>query len=236
MSYQQPTWAAWQWPRAAQSYQSAQFPATSYQGQATGQQQTGWEYAGGAAAGQTTTGVQSLQGGQAQPTASAVQTPTTATTSQSTQPQQPTMQPAAAQSAGVQAGAAGEMQGAAAQTTGVQAGAEAGMAAPAGVPSVDVLETTDEVLVYVDMPGFEEDHITIQADEQTLVVTGERPDDYDPDDYTVHLRERPMRVQRSVYLPGTADVEDATAEHDNGVCEITLPKSEEGRGRTIAFQ
>ncbi|AGN01779.1 hsp20-type molecular chaperone [Salinarchaeum sp. Harcht-Bsk1] len=103
------------------------------------------------------------------------------------------------------------------------------------VPPIDVYETADEVLIHVDTPGFEEDEIELRADEQTLLVTAVR--EQEPEEgRSPLLLERPTHLERVVQIPPGADVEGAKATHDDGVCTVTIPKTESRRRRTIAFQ
>ena len=127
----------------------------------------------------------------------------------------------------------------AAATGGQQQSGAVEVRPPAVTPNVDAIESDDEVVVLVDAPGFDEEHITVHADESNLYVTADRSDDpiADTDEgERVLLRERPTRLERAIALPGHIDPHEATAEHDNGVCRITIPKNEEDRQHEIAFQ
>jgi len=109
----------------------------------------------------------------------------------------------------------------------------------AATPNVDVVESEQEVVVLLDAPGFEEDHITVHADANNLYVTADRSEDPSAgsaDGERTLLRERPVRLERAITLPGYIDPEQATAEHENGVCRIVVPKDEEERRHEIAFQ
>lgn len=109
----------------------------------------------------------------------------------------------------------------------------------AATPNIDVVESEQEVVVLLDAPGFEEEHITVHADATNLYVTADRSEDPAAGSESGEralLRERPMRIERAITLPGYIDPEQATAEHENGVCRITVPKDEEERRHEIAFQ
>lgn len=109
----------------------------------------------------------------------------------------------------------------------------------AAVPMVDIVESAEEVVVYVDLPGFEEEEIDIHADANNLFVTADRSDDpvYDADEgESALLTERPVRLERRVSLPSHIDPEEATATREDGVCQITVPKDEQERRHEIGFQ
>ncbi|SEW25897.1 Hsp20/alpha crystallin family protein [Halobacterium jilantaiense] len=110
---------------------------------------------------------------------------------------------------------------------------------PAATPSADVVESDDELVVLLDAPGFEEDQITVHADANNVYVTADRSDDAAPASIEgghALLQERPLRLERAIALPGHVDPEQATAEHDNGVCRISVPKDEDDRRHEIGFQ
>jgi HSP20 family protein len=106
---------------------------------------------------------------------------------------------------------------------------------PAYAPLADVLETPDEIIVFVDCPGFEQDEIRVEVDNQHLIISAQRSDELDEEEQFVS-RERPTRLERTIQIPLQATVEDARAAYQNGVCRVTLPKNESERRRTIGFE
>jgi HSP20 family protein len=110
-----------------------------------------------------------------------------------------------------------------------------GFESPASSPPIDVYDTSDEIWVYVDLPGFEDDDIRIQGDETNLVVTAERRGN--PEDGASPLvKERAMTVERTIPLHAPVDVSEATARHRNGVCEVVLPKTAAEQYREIKLR
>jgi HSP20 family protein len=107
------------------------------------------------------------------------------------------------------------------------------------VPAADVVESPTEIVVYVDTPGFEKEHLQIHADGNRIYLSGDRAEDatIDTDKGERPLvMERPLRVERTIPLPVQVDPEQVTATHDNGVCEIVVPKDETDRRHEIGFQ
>lgn len=105
-------------------------------------------------------------------------------------------------------------------------------------PAADVIETPNEIVVYVDTPGFEKDHLQIHADGNRVYLSGDRSEDAAIDtEEGEHalLAERPVRIERTIPLPVDIDPELVTASHDNGVCEIVVPKDETERRHEIGF-
>ncbi|WP_232702747.1 Hsp20/alpha crystallin family protein [Halobacterium wangiae] len=118
-------------------------------------------------------------------------------------------------------------------------GESVGSQTPAAVPMVDIVESAEDVVVYIDVPGFGEDQIDIHADANNLFFTADRSEDsvFDEDEgESPLLTERPVRLERRISLPAHIDPEEATATQDDGVCEITVPKDEEERRHEIGFQ
>jgi HSP20 family protein len=116
-------------------------------------------------------------------------------------------------------------------------GGESGGAqqAQAMAPHVDLIETADEFVLLVDAPGFDEDDIDIYADDYSVIVSAQRSLDLDRGERAIRT-ERPSRLERTIKLPVVVDIGDASASYDNGVCRITVEKTEEDRGRRIGFQ
>lgn len=150
---------------------------------------------------------------------------------QSQQSGQSTMSQPATQGAVQQSGQGAPQQPSA--TGGVQAGpAEQArqQASPVSyVPLVDVYEHPSAIEVVVDLPGFEEDDIQLNADTQTLHVSAERPADTDEERVAVQ-RERPTHIERAVTIPVHVELEEASAVYEAGVCRVTLPKSDSDVG------
>jgi len=113
---------------------------------------------------------------------------------------------------------------------------EQGQSELVGTPSIDMVDMPDEIVLFVDLPGYKEDDIKIQADGQNLNISAERRDEDEQQEGQRFTRERPKKLQRMVRLPSQADVNAAEAAYEDGVCKITLPKMEEEKQHEIAFQ
>lgn len=92
-------------------------------------------------------------------------------------------------------------------------------------PFVDVVEHPRSLEVYIDIPGFDEDDIQLDADAQTLRIVAERAVDH-PDEAVVLQHERPPRFERTIQIPVHVEIEDAEASYEAGVCHVSLPKSD----------
>lgn len=91
-------------------------------------------------------------------------------------------------------------------------------------PAIDVVDNSDELWVFVDVPGFTEDELRIRGDESTLLISAERIAEVE-EGRNVLVHERPSRVERTIQLPAAVSVDEAAVTYEAGVCKITLPKA-----------
>jgi len=93
------------------------------------------------------------------------------------------------------------------------------------LPAADVYETADEVVVALDVPGFEEKQLDIEVSDHTLKVTGTRKEGKEESEKEFHLQERlELAFERRFTLPIDADTTRVKAVFDNGVLEVHAPK------------
>lgn len=88
--------------------------------------------------------------------------------------------------------------------------------------SADVLESSDEFLVLINVPGCEKEDIDLRFANGVVRVTADRDIDYE--DYTALQQSRPERISGTVPIPDEVDLGEARAEYRNGVLRVTLPK------------
>ncbi len=91
-------------------------------------------------------------------------------------------------------------------------------------PAVDVYETTDAVVVVVDLPGVPSDGLDVTLRERRLVIRGTRPDPTPPGAVRTHrLDIVPGPFELAIRVPAGVDVDAVTAQAANGVLRVTLP-------------
>ncbi len=88
--------------------------------------------------------------------------------------------------------------------------------------SADILESNDEFLVLINVPGCEKDDIDLRFANGVVRVTADRDLDYEG--YEALQRSRPDRITGTVPIPDEVDLGEAHAEYRNGVLRVTLPK------------
>lgn len=104
-------------------------------------------------------------------------------------------------------------------------------------PAIDVLETKDELVLKVEVPGIEPKEISVTLAEQVLTIAGEKKFEKEEKDEKFFRMERSMGAfSRSVRLPVPVDSTKVTAAFKNGLLTVTLPKTKEVKGTSIPIK
>ena len=104
-------------------------------------------------------------------------------------------------------------------------------------PAVDMFQTDDEVVVKVALPGFKADEVQINVTGDVLTLRGELKHEEEKKERAWHIREhRWDSFERSIALPTEVTADRASADFENGILTITLPKAEEVKPKTISVK
>ena len=106
------------------------------------------------------------------------------------------------------------------------------------VPPMDVEDDEDLIRVSFEIPGVNRDDVTVTVENGVLTVAGEKrlertSGDEKSGPYSVERRYG--RFERSLSLPQSVDTDKVSAQYENGVLTLELPKSSESRKRKIAI-
>ena len=105
----------------------------------------------------------------------------------------------------------------------------------ARVPTLDLKEEADRFLVQAELPGMTKDDVSIEMDDEVLVITANKEQEREEEEGGYIRRERGcMRFYRQLRLPENVDRGGIKAKMENGVLEVVLPKvkaSEEKRSK-----
>jgi HSP20 family protein len=105
------------------------------------------------------------------------------------------------------------------------------------LPSLDVSETKNDLVVKAELPGLEPKDIDISLSEGILTIKGEKKQEKEEKEENYHLIERSYgSFTRSVRLPREVQSERINASFKNGVLRVTLPKSEEAKRKEIKIK
>lgn len=103
--------------------------------------------------------------------------------------------------------------------------------------ALDVHESADDVTVRASIPGVKPEDIDISVTGDTLTIKGETREENEEKNGSYHLRERRYGAfQRSISLPTLVKADKASAEFENGVLTLTLPKVEEVKPKSIKIK
>lgn len=101
-------------------------------------------------------------------------------------------------------------------------------------PPTDVYETSEAIIIVVEIGGVSPDELNIQLDEAVLVIRGRRTRCTLPDQVAIHRLEIARGdFDTHVHLPAAIDREAVTATYRDGLLTITLPKE---KTRTVHIQ
>jgi HSP20 family protein len=104
-------------------------------------------------------------------------------------------------------------------------------------PSVDILETDNELVMKADIPGVNLKDIDIRIENGTLTLKGERKFEREDKNKGFHRQERSYgSFVRYFTLPDTVDSENVKADYQGGVLTVTLPKKEVAKPKSIKVQ
>lgn len=98
------------------------------------------------------------------------------------------------------------------------------------VPSVDMFEEADAVVIKAELPGLAKEDVEIHLSDDVLTISGEKKAEEKVERKDYHRIERSFgSFSRSIRLPGDVVPEEARARCRNGVLEIRIPKTEAGK-------
>lgn len=110
----------------------------------------------------------------------------------------------------------------------------AGMTAMISGIAVDLKETEETYIVETVLPGIKPEHVDISILNDTLRIKAESTDEGEQEGEVWLIRERRHgRFERSLTLPAPVNADAASADFENGILRIVLPKTEAQRPRTI---
>jgi HSP20 family protein len=102
------------------------------------------------------------------------------------------------------------------------------------VPPVDLVEADDHFVLKADLPGLTEQDVSIEVQDNTLTISGQRNAEHESSERGWYRIERSFgSFSRSLTLPDGVDAEAIAASFDHGVLEVRIPKPEERKPRRV---
>jgi HSP20 family protein len=107
---------------------------------------------------------------------------------------------------------------------------------PEAGPNVDVIDRDDEVVVRAEVPSFKKEEIEVSVSGNMLTLTGETAAEEKEEKGNYYRCEISHGgFSRTLALPAEVDESKAKASMKDGMLELTLPKVEKSRRRTITI-
>jgi HSP20 family protein len=94
-------------------------------------------------------------------------------------------------------------------------------------PFIDLVETDKEVIATVEMPGLDKGDIKINITEDKLEISAETKQEEEKEEKGYIYKERRSgSYYRRISLPSSIDSDNSKASYNNGILQITMPKTE----------
>ena len=105
------------------------------------------------------------------------------------------------------------------------------------VPQMDLVEAEDHFVLKADLPGLAEGDVSIEVQDGTLTISGERKAEHEQSERGWYRIERSFgSFSRSLTLPDRVDPDGISASFDRGVLEVRIPKPEEHKPRRVQIK
>jgi HSP20 family protein len=102
------------------------------------------------------------------------------------------------------------------------------------MPSVDISETDTEYTITGELPGVRKNDVSVTVQNGMLTIQGERRHEAEEKGKKYHRVECCYgSFMRSFRVPDDADEEKVKAEFKDGMLNVTMPKTERTKARTI---
>lgn len=104
------------------------------------------------------------------------------------------------------------------------------------IPSVDILERNDDILLLADMPGVDENSVDITLEKNVLTIYGKVGSEV-PENHRLYLSEYGVGDYHRVFsLTDEIDRDKIDATVKNGVLKLVLPKAETVKTKKITVK
>lgn len=105
------------------------------------------------------------------------------------------------------------------------------------LPSVDVTETADKLLIRAELPGLDAKDVSVTISGDLLTIKGEKKQEEEKKEEHYHSSERFYgSFKRSFRLPANINTDAVDATFEKGVLQVALRKTEEARKKEIEIK
>lgn len=98
------------------------------------------------------------------------------------------------------------------------------------IPSIDVYEEKDDVIVKAELPGMKKENLSVDFTDGAVIISGEKKQEEKVEQKNYYMVERSYgSFTRTVGMPAGVQGEKAKATFKDGILEIRVPKTEEAK-------
>ena len=102
-------------------------------------------------------------------------------------------------------------------------------------PALEVFETDNEIVVKAELPGIDPKSVSVTVTAEGLTIKGEARAEHEDKGRNYYRRElRYGSFQRTVPLPNEVKSDETKATFKHGILEVTIPKAERVRPKTVS--
>lgn len=93
------------------------------------------------------------------------------------------------------------------------------------LPATNIVENKDEFRVELSVPGFNKDEFNIEVEKNVLIISAKQETKKeDKEERLIREEFRSSSFSRSFVLPDSADMEQISAQYNDGVLKLSIPK------------
>lgn len=101
-------------------------------------------------------------------------------------------------------------------------------------PAIELMDTSDNLVLRVQLPGIDRNHLNIQATRDAVLIEGEHPYPQQSEDSQWLRSEFAYgKFRRLIALPVAIEPDRVRAEYHDGILTLTLLKTEQERRRVV---
>lgn len=104
-------------------------------------------------------------------------------------------------------------------------------------PLVDIYEAADKFMLRAELPGVDKEGVSVSIDENVLTLKGEKSFvDAKEGEQWKRVETQYGEFKRSFTLPEDIDADNVSATYKDGVLELSIPKIEPVKPKTVAVK
>lgn len=101
------------------------------------------------------------------------------------------------------------------------------------VPAVDVIEDASGITLFADIPGVSRDRLNLHVEHDLLIIEGDIDDSVKTGTESRHAEVDAQRYRRTFTLSKELDAERISAQLNQGVLKLHVPKAEHAQPKRI---